>query len=82
MLAKCANPACIRPFLRLSEGKLFWQEVIRASAEGNGLDRQLVWFCDACILASAPQTQFAASTFQPVFRAERRPRSQTQQRAS
>ena len=50
MLANCANPKCSNHFLRMSEGKLFWQETqldreITSSSESH---LQLVWFCDIC----------------------------------
>ena len=57
MLHKCANPACLSPFRRLSQGKLFLVET--EAREGAGLRRanrggrpshriEYYWLCDQC----------------------------------
>ncbi len=59
MLHKCANPACLVAFRKLSQGKLFLVE--RESLEGPRLGRarpkgqsfsrfEYYWLCDQCAL--------------------------------
>ncbi len=57
MLSKCANPACLAPFLYLHEGKIFNIEVDVAGLGGpdltmsaNGRARRLehYWLCGNC----------------------------------
>ena len=58
MLSKCANARCSKPFLRLSEGKLFLLETILSgiadSHLGDGIPRtaskrvERYWLCDDC----------------------------------
>ena len=57
MLHKCANPGCIRPFRRLTEGKLFLIEINAAcSPEQAGTRRDVqaphriehFWPCEEC----------------------------------
>ena len=60
MLHKCANPACLVPFRKLSQGKLFLVEreplegskVRRAHWRGQSLNRiEYYWLCDQCAFA-------------------------------
>lgn len=57
MLHKCANPACLSPFRKLSQGKLFLVEAEadersrsrRASRAGQPSHRiEYYWLCDQC----------------------------------
>lgn len=57
MLHKCANPACLRPFRKLSQGKLFLVEAEarerlgrrRANRGGQPSHRiEYYWLCDQC----------------------------------
>jgi len=53
MLHKCANPDCVRPFRKLTEGKLFLIE-INGSGQTAGWDGQTphriehFWLCQQC----------------------------------
>ena len=60
MLHKCANPACLIPFRKLSKGKLFLVET--EAIEGTELKRgnwrgrpshriEYYWLCDPCAFA-------------------------------
>ena len=59
MLHKCANPACLNPFRKLSQGKLFLVET--PPSEGSttpagrrGLSNHRIeyyWLCDQCAFA-------------------------------
>lgn len=60
MLHKCANPACVIPFRKLSQGKLFLVETesLQGSeargARWRGLSSQRIeyyWLCDQCAFA-------------------------------
>ena len=60
MLHKCANPNCIRPFRKLSQGKLFLvdtqplecSEARRARWRGQSTHRvEYFWLCDQCAFA-------------------------------
>jgi hypothetical protein len=57
VLHKCANPTCLSPFRKLSQGKLFLVET--EPREGSGLKRanwqgqsshhiEYYWLCDQC----------------------------------
>ena len=81
MLAKCGNPECTRRFMRLSEGKLFWQEVPQEAAGSNQV-LQMVWFCDDCAVGLPGATHSGDAEFSPVFRREPRARASTQLRAA
>jgi len=57
MLQKCANPTCLHPFRRLSEGRLFLVEMeildpvnrVRARADGRVPHRiEHFWLCNDC----------------------------------
>ena len=57
MLHKCANPACLSPFRKLSQGKLFLVEAEarerlrsrRANRGGQPSHRiEYYWLCDQC----------------------------------
>jgi len=55
MLHKCANPDCVRPFRRLSEGKLFLIEIAGSPSrtsdrwDGQTLHRvEHFWLCEQC----------------------------------
>lgn len=60
MLSHCANPQCMKPFLRLRQGKLFLVETESAAAPGDVraapsramryLPRRVdrYWLCDEC----------------------------------
>ena len=57
MLHKCANPTCINPFRKLSEGKLFLVEIDGSLAGGqlpanwDGKTSRRIehfWLCDQC----------------------------------
>ena len=55
MLHKCANPACVAPFLSLRQGKLFVAETFSSDLSpvyvGNRRKlcrREHFWLCDAC----------------------------------
>jgi hypothetical protein len=57
MLHKCANPACVNPFRKLSEGKLFLLEMESPSSSsqqrryGDGRRPHRIehfWLCDQC----------------------------------
>lgn len=57
MLHKCANPTCLNPFRRLSEGRLFLVEMedpdprsrARARADGRAPHRiEHFWLCNDC----------------------------------
>lgn len=60
MLNKCANPSCLSPFRRLSQGKLFLVETEplersntrRAQRRGQISHRiEYYWLCDQCAFA-------------------------------
>ena len=60
MLHKCANPACLSPFRKLSQGKLFLVETEpreglegrRANWRGQCSHRiEYYWLCDQCAFA-------------------------------
>lgn len=60
MLHKCANPACLIPFRKLSQGKLFLVEteplqgpdLRRARWRGQSSHRiEYYWLCDQCAFA-------------------------------
>ena len=60
MLHKCANPACLTPFRKLSQGKLFLLETDpversdskRANWRSQGAHRvEYYWLCDQCAIA-------------------------------
>ena len=60
MLHKCANPACLSPFRKLSQGKLFLveteplegSEARRAHWRGQSSHRiEYYWLCDQCAFA-------------------------------
>jgi hypothetical protein len=60
VLHKCANPACLTPFRKLSQGKLFLVEkepfegskLRRANWRGQSLSRiEYYWLCDQCAFA-------------------------------
>ncbi len=79
MLAKCGNPECNRRFMRLSEGKLFWQEAPHdANSNGQNGMLQMVWFCDECSKDMPEVRHSGDSEFSPVFRKEVKPRSLAQ----
>ena len=82
MLANCGNPKCTRRFMRLSEGKLFWQEVASNTAHGQQDALQMVWFCDECAEQMLKPLRPSDSAFSPVLAAEDRPRSLAQIRAT
>ena len=57
MLHKCANPGCIRPFRRLTEGKLFLIEINASCSPGQSGSRrdgqtphriEHFWLCEEC----------------------------------
>lgn len=57
MLHKCANPTCLNPFRKLSEGRLFLVEMeiadpagrVRARADGRAPHRiEHFWLCGDC----------------------------------
>jgi hypothetical protein len=60
MLSHCANPQCMKPFLRLRQGKLFLVETESAATPGDvrsALSRPMrllarrvdrYWLCDEC----------------------------------
>ena len=57
MLHKCANPTCLNPFRKLSEGRLFLVEMeitdpvgrVRARADGRAPHRiEHFWLCKDC----------------------------------
>jgi len=57
MLHKCANPGCIRPFRRLTEGKLFLIEIDASCSPGQTGARsdsqtphriEHFWLCEEC----------------------------------
>jgi hypothetical protein len=48
MLAKCTNPSCCRPFLRLNEGTLFGLEVHPDLAPFTSKATEYFWLCDDC----------------------------------
>ncbi len=60
MLHKCANPTCLAPFRKLSQGKLFLVEMgphegskpRRAHWRGPSFNRiEYYWLCDQCAFA-------------------------------
>jgi hypothetical protein len=60
VLHKCANPACLVPFRKLSQGKLFLveteplggSELRRAQRRGQPFHSiEYYWLCDQCALA-------------------------------
>jgi len=60
MLSRCANSQCLKPFLRLREGKLFLVETARLKKPGEAATPPFVrarqpqrqvehyWLCDDC----------------------------------
>ena len=59
MLHKCANPACLNPFRKLSQGKLFLVETpplegATTSTRKRNLSKHRIeyyWLCDQCAFA-------------------------------
>ena len=59
MLHKCANPACLVPFRKLRQGKLFLVEreslkasTLRRAHRGQSANRiEYYWLCDQCAFA-------------------------------
>jgi hypothetical protein len=67
--------------MRLSEGKLFWQEMPQ-DGNGSGGALQMVWFCDECSKDMPAAQHSGDSEFSPVLPKESKPRSLAQQRAT
>ena len=72
MLANCANPKCSNHFLRMSEGKLFWQETQLDREITSSSESHLQLFGSAtfalrcvtrpCIIASMHRNRATTST--------------------
>lgn len=44
-VSKCANPACTKTFLRLSQGRLF---IFGLPAKNGRPKKQILWLCASC----------------------------------
>ncbi len=83
MLGKCGNPKCTRRFLRLSQGKLFWQEAMcETGAHGHDGTLRMIWFCDECARQLTTAARSSDAEFTLVLRWEDRERSLAQMRAT
>jgi hypothetical protein len=48
MLAKCSNPCCSVPFLRLAEGRLFRLETDPVDRPSTSSQTEYFWLCPRC----------------------------------
>lgn len=48
MLAKCANPSCLKNFRYLHEGTLYRIETFKSAKQGWSARSEWFWICDEC----------------------------------
>ena len=48
MLSTCANPECSEPFLRLSRGRLFVDNLKKGTNREHPTSLEFFWLCELC----------------------------------
>lgn len=48
MLAKCANPSCLKHFRYLHEGTLYRIETFKSEEHGRSTHSEWFWICEEC----------------------------------